>query len=63
MPVINVQIGKVQTEKKKELIKTLTTTASEITGIPESSFVVFIDEHEYENIGVGGESLADRRAK
>lgn len=65
MPDIHVKMGKGQagTAQKKELIQRLTATASEITQIPQTSFVVFIDEYDMENIGVGGEVLAEKFAK
>lgn len=63
MPVITMQMGKTTVEKKKELIEKFTETASEITSIPETSFVVFIEEHDYESIGVGGQTIAERMAK
>lgn len=62
MPVITTQISKMTAEKKKELIEKLTDAASEVTGIPSASFVVFVDEYEHESIGVGGQTLAEKLA-
>ncbi len=47
-------------DKKKKLVEKITTNAAEITGIPERAFVVIIKENKLENIGVGGQLLADK---
>lgn len=47
-------------DKKKQLIEQFTASASEITGIPVQAFVVIVKENKLENIGVGGQLLADR---
>lgn len=60
MPVITIKAGKTKPEVKKELIEKLTQTAAEVTSIPESSFTVFVEEYDYENIGVGGQTLAEK---
>jgi 4-oxalocrotonate tautomerase len=60
MPVITIKIGKIQPDKKKELIEKLTKAAVEVTSIPASSYLVFIEEFELENIGVGGQTLAEK---
>ncbi|PKM49727.1 MAG: 4-oxalocrotonate tautomerase [Firmicutes bacterium HGW-Firmicutes-7] len=60
MPVITIKIGKTQTEKKKELVEKLTNAAVEVTSIPASSFMVFVEEFELESIGVGGQTLAEK---
>ncbi|MGE4267513.1 MAG: 4-oxalocrotonate tautomerase DmpI [Deferribacterales bacterium] len=62
MPVLTVQIGKMTTDKKKEFIEKVTATASEVTGIPSASFTVFVDEYDYESIGVGGQTIAEKHA-
>ena len=59
MPVIIFEGGKVSQDKKKELIRELTETAVKVTGIDSSAFIVYIHENEYDNIGVGGEPLAE----
>lgn len=59
MPVIKIDIGKMSTEKKAELVKELTAKASEITQIPGDKFVVLINEMERENIGIGGKLLSE----
>ena len=60
MPLIKVEIGKMTKEKKKEVIEKLTKTMSEITNIPEQAFTIYINEHDADNIGVGGVPLSER---
>lgn len=44
-------------EQKRLLIERLTSTASEITNIPEEFFTVTIKEVPDENFGIGGKSI------
>ncbi|MDC7222560.1 MAG: tautomerase family protein [Spirochaetales bacterium] len=60
MPVLTMKAGKIEPSKKKELIEKLTQTAVEVTSIPESSFMVFIEEYDLESIGFGGQTLSDK---
>ena len=60
MPVIIMKTGKTQPDKKKELIEKLTKTAAEVTAIPASSYVVFIEEYELDSIGSGGQTLSEK---
>lgn len=60
MPVIKIEIGHQSQEKKKEMITKLTQTMVEITNIPPQAFTVFINEHDADNIGVGGIPLSER---
>ena len=57
MPVIKIDCSAMEVEKKEQLIKSLTQTASSIMGIPEAAYVVLINEMCKDNIGVGGEVL------
>ena len=59
MPVIQMTIGKISKEQKRELIERLTNTAIEITNIPANDFTVAIIELEYDNIGRAGKTLSD----
>ena len=59
MPNITVEAGSVGKETKNRLIRSLTKTASEITGIPQSSYTVLIKEFPIDNWGVGGEPLEE----
>ncbi len=60
MPVITVQLAHQSKEKKKEIIERLTKTMVEVTNVPAQAFTVIIDEHDPENIGVGGVPLSER---
>lgn len=57
MPYISIESGRLTAEQKKELIKLLTTTASEITHIPAQFFTVTIKELPDENFGIGGKPI------
>jgi len=41
------------------MIKSFTDTASRLTGIEKSAFVVYLRESSPEDVGVGGELLED----
>jgi len=59
MPVITLDAITFTKEQKQQLISELTSTAARITKIPESAFVVYLNEHDRENIGVGGNPLSE----
>lgn len=59
MPVITMDGPKLTREQKAELVKSFTRIASEVTKIPEKSFIVLIEERERDNVGVGGVLLSD----
>jgi 4-oxalocrotonate tautomerase len=61
MPTIFFYGPKLEKEKKKDMIKSFTETASRLTGIEKSAFVVYLRESSPENVGVGGELLEDRK--
>ncbi len=64
MPLIAVEGPKIpEIERKRELVKKLTDAASEVYGIKRGHIIVLIRENAPENVGVGGELLADRMAK
>ena len=63
MPTIFFYGPELEREKKKELINSFTATASKVTGIDKSAFVVYLQTTSPEEVGVGGELLADRRNK
>ena len=62
MPYISIESGKLTGEQKKQLIERLTSTASEITNIPEQFFTVTIKEIPDENFGIGGKSIDEKNA-
>jgi 4-oxalocrotonate tautomerase len=43
------------------MIKSFTETASRVTGINTSAFVVYLRESTHDSVGVGGELLEDRK--
>ena len=61
MPTIFFYGPRLEKEKKREMIKSFTETASRVTGIEKSAFVVYLRESSPENVGVGGELLEDRK--
>ncbi len=63
MPTIQMTISNLTKEQKSEIVKSFTKAASEVTKIAPEAFTVIIYETPLENIGVGGELLADRFAK
>ena len=61
MPTIFFYGPKLDKEKSREMVKDFTETASKVTGIDKSSFVVYLRETSHESVGVGGELLADKQ--
>ena len=61
MPTIFFYGPKLDKEKSREMVKGFTETASKVTGIDKSSFVVYLRETSHESVGVGGELLADKQ--
>jgi len=49
--------------KKRELIKAVTDAAVQAYGLPKQAMVILIKENNPENVGIGGELLADRAKK
>jgi len=60
MPTIFFYGPKLDKEKKRELVQSFTEKASQLTGIPTSAFVVYLQETDRDNVGVGGTLLSDR---
>lgn len=60
MPTIFFYGPKLNKEKSREMIRSFTETASRLTGIERSAFVVYLRESTPENVGVAGELLEDR---
>ena len=60
MPTIFFYGPELDTEKKKELIKSFTETARRLTGIDKSAFVVYLRASSPDNVGVGGKLLKER---
>jgi 4-oxalocrotonate tautomerase len=60
MPVITFDGGKMTKDQKAEIVREFTDTAARVTGINKAAFVILIRENDRENIGSGGELLADK---
>jgi len=60
MPTIFFYGPELEVDKKRELINDFTESASKATGIEKSAFVVYLRSSSPEEVGVGGELLADR---
>ena len=60
MPTIFFYGPKLDKEKSREMIKSFTETASRLTGISQSSFVVYLRETSHDSVGVGGKLLEDK---
>jgi len=63
MPTIFFYGPELPKEKKKELVKSITDSASKVTGIPPASFTVMLRPTSQENVGIGGELLSERRPR
>lgn len=60
MPVIHFEIGSLDKDQKRQIVKEFTETAVKVTGIPAEAFYVFINENQGDNVGVGGVLQSDR---
>ena len=59
MPMINITIGPLEKEMKKEIIKKVTNTMVEITGVPEDKFMTAIHELSYDNLSLGTKTVSE----
>ena len=62
MPVITIAMHPVPSDTKKALISTLTRSAAEVVKVPESAFIVLVNELPEEAIGIGGRTLKEIKA-
>ncbi len=60
MPTIFFYGPEFDVEKKREIIKSFTETASRLTSIDKSAFVVYLRPSSVDMVGVDGELLSDR---
>jgi phenylpyruvate tautomerase PptA (4-oxalocrotonate tautomerase family) len=60
MPPVFFYGSELEDEKKKELIRCSTETASRLTGIDKSVFTVYLRLSSRDTVGVGGELLKER---
>jgi 4-oxalocrotonate tautomerase family enzyme len=63
MPVITFEGENLTKEQKTALIHGFTKTASECTGIPDRFFSVVLHEQPGENLGFGGETVEELKAR
>jgi 4-oxalocrotonate tautomerase len=63
MPVITFEGGPLKKEQKTALVHELTRTAAEATGIPQKFFTVVLHEQPEENLGFGGETVEEIKAR
>jgi 4-oxalocrotonate tautomerase len=61
MPTIQVGIGIMTKEKKKELIERITEVVSDVAQLPKQTITIIIDEKHADNIGVGGVQLSETK--
>lgn len=61
MPVITIEAGKLSKDQKRELVASLTKSASSIMNVPEQAYVVIVKENDADNIGSGGMLLSERK--
>ena len=62
MPLITVEGPKIpEIERKRLLVERLSDAAVEVYGIDREHIIVLIRENLPENVGVGGELIADRQ--
>lgn len=57
------EVGKLNREQKEKLIKEFTESAARILALPPEAFTVYLNENDYDNIGVGGRLLSDALKK
>ena len=63
MPTIFFYGPELDKEKRRNLVSSFTKKASELTGIHESAFVVYLTDTDPGHVGVGGVLLEDRNKK
>ena len=65
MPYVNVRVTRtgVTAEQKAEIIKGITDLLVRVLGKDPASTFVVIDEVDFDNWGIGGESIAARRKR
>ncbi len=63
MPTIQVDGPPIPIEQKRQLVAKLASAAAEVYGVAKEHMIVLIRENPPENVGVGGQLLADRRKK
>ena len=64
MPTIQIDGPKIQSmERRRQLVAKLTDAAAEAYELSKEHMIVLIRENAPENVGIGGQLLADRHKK
>ena len=63
MPVVTFVGSEMSDETKADLIREFTEVTTRVTGVPAQFVTVIIDENKATNIGLGGETLVDFKAR
>ncbi|MBI2934016.1 MAG: 4-oxalocrotonate tautomerase [Chloroflexi bacterium] len=63
MPTIFFYGPRLEPDKRREMVRSFTETASKLTGIEKRAFVVYLKETDLDCVGVGGELLCDREQR
>ena len=63
MPIITVEGPPIKVEQKRQFVRKLTDAAVETYGIDKDHIIVLLRENAPENVGAGGELIADRKRK
>ena len=62
MPVITLEISKLNPGQKKQLVREMTETVVKVTKLPPETVTVFLKENELDNNGFGGKLLSEKQA-
>jgi 4-oxalocrotonate tautomerase len=60
MPTIFFYGPELNVEKKRDMVQAFTDKASEVTGIPKSAFVVYLNPVAKDNVGIGGTLASEK---
>ncbi|WP_333594234.1 4-oxalocrotonate tautomerase DmpI [Anaerospora hongkongensis] len=60
MPIITIEGPCLSTDQKRQLVRDITKAARAVIPLPAEAFTVLIKENSHDNVGVGGELLADK---
>lgn len=63
MPVITVEISKLNREQKKQLVQDMTETIVKVTKLPPETVTVYLRENELDNIGFCGRLLSEQTGR
>ena len=62
MPYVSIRLaGKINKDQKADMCKGVTKVICDVTGKPENTVLIFIDECEHENVASGGVLLQKPR--